>query len=61
MMSITAMDMNPDLAPEVRNDIAMIRRNMELEAKLIDDLLDLSRVTSGKLRLNLETVEVEHG
>jgi PAS domain S-box-containing protein len=58
MMSITAMDMNPDLALEVRGDIAMIRRNMELEAKLIDDLLDLSRVTSGKLRLNLETVEV---
>jgi signal transduction histidine kinase/CheY-like chemotaxis protein len=58
MMSITAMDMNPDLAPEVRNDIAMIRRNMELEAKLIDDLLDLSRVTSGKLRLNMEAVEL---
>jgi PAS domain S-box-containing protein len=58
MMSITAMDMNPDLPPEVRNDIAMIRRNMELEAKLIDDLLDLSRVTSGKLRLNMEAVEL---
>jgi signal transduction histidine kinase len=58
MMSITAMDMNPDLAPEVRSDIAMIRRNMELEAKLIDDLLDLSRITSGKLRLNMEAVEL---
>jgi PAS domain S-box-containing protein len=58
MMSITAMDMNPDLAMEVRSDIAMIRRNMELEARLIDDLLDLSRVTTGKLRLNLETIEV---
>lgn len=58
MMSITAMDMNPDLAAEVRGDIAMIRRNMELEAKLIDDLLDLSRVTSGKLRLSLESVEL---
>jgi len=58
MMSITAMDMNPNLATEIRSDVAMIRRNMELEAKLIDDLLDLSRVTSGKLRLSLETVEV---
>lgn len=57
MMSVTAMDMNPDLAPAIRDDIAMIRRNVELEVKLIDDLLDLSRVTSGKLRLNPEAIE----
>jgi PAS domain S-box-containing protein len=58
MMSVVAMDMNPDLTPAVRDDIAMIRRNVELEVKLIDDLLDLSRVTTGKLRLNMEAVEV---
>jgi PAS domain S-box-containing protein len=58
MMSVAAMDMNPDLTPAVREDIAMIRRNVELEVKLIDDLLDLSRVTNGKLRLNMEAVEV---
>jgi PAS domain S-box-containing protein len=58
MMSVAAMDMNPDLTPTVRGDIAMIRRNVELEIKLIDDLLDLSRVTTGKLRVHLEAVEV---
>ena len=58
MMCITAMDMDPDLPPAVRDNIAMIRRNVELETKLIDDLLDLSRVTAGKLRLNLEAVDV---
>lgn len=58
LMGVAAMDMNPDLAPALRNDIAMIRRNVELEAKLIDDLLDLSRVTAGKLRLNMESVDV---
>lgn len=58
MMTITAMDMNADLSPSLREDVAMIRRNIELEAKLIDDLLDLSRVTAGKLRLNREVVEV---
>ena len=36
----------------------MIRRNVELEARLIDDLLDLTRVANGKLRLSLETVDV---
>jgi CheY-like chemotaxis protein/anti-sigma regulatory factor (Ser/Thr protein kinase) len=36
----------------------MIRRNIELEARLIDDLLDLTRVANGKLRLSLQTVDV---
>jgi PAS domain S-box-containing protein len=58
LMTVAAMDINSDLAPELRDDIAMIRRNVELEAKLIDDLLDLSLALSGKLRLDLETVEV---
>jgi PAS domain S-box-containing protein len=58
LMAVAAMDLNSDLAPELRDDMAMIRRNVELEAKLIDDLLDLSLALSGKLRLNLETVEL---
>lgn len=36
----------------------MIRRNVELEAKIIDDLLDISRITSGKLNLRMESVDV---
>jgi signal transduction histidine kinase len=38
--------------------MAMIRRNVELEIKLIDDLLDLSRITSGKLNLHLGPVDL---
>ncbi len=29
----------------------MIRRNVEMEARLIDDLLDLTRIEQGKLDL----------
>jgi CheY-like chemotaxis protein len=36
----------------------MIRRNVELEARLIDDLLDLTRISRGKLQLNLSTAGV---
>jgi CheY-like chemotaxis protein len=36
----------------------MIRRNIELETKLIDDLLDLSRVATGKLRLQMQPTSV---
>jgi PAS domain S-box-containing protein len=54
VMTVAAMEFDPDLPHKFREDVAMIRRNIELETKLIDDLLDLSRVTSGKLRLNLQ-------
>ncbi|MES1240903.1 MAG: CHASE domain-containing protein [Acidobacteriota bacterium] len=39
------------LPASVRNGLAVIRRNVELEARLIDDLLDLTRVAQGKLEL----------
>jgi signal transduction histidine kinase/CheY-like chemotaxis protein len=41
------------LPTRLREDVEMIRRNIDLETKLIDDLLDLSRVVNGKLRLQL--------
>ena len=36
----------------------MIRRNVELESRLIDDLLDLTRISSGKLQLHVEPTDV---
>jgi PAS domain S-box-containing protein len=38
---------NADLPPETRADFEMIHRNVELEARLIDDLLDLTRISRG--------------
>ncbi|MEH2419938.1 MAG: ATP-binding protein [Nostoc sp.] len=35
-----------------------IERNAELQAQLIEDLLDISRILQGKLALNLETVNL---
>lgn len=45
------------LPPDVREDVEMIRRNVDLEARLIDDLLDLTRISRGKLELRLQLVE----
>lgn len=45
-------------APEVRRALEVIRRNVELEARLIDDLLDVTRISKGKLQLSLETASV---
>lgn len=46
------------LSPKVRSALEVVQRNVELEAKLIDDLLDLSRITHKKVELQLETVDV---
>ena len=45
---------NPAFSPEARNQFATIRKNVELEARLIDDLLDLTRITRNKLPLDLK-------
>ena len=58
VMTVSALEMDASLPAEVREDLAMIRRNVELETRLIDDMLDLSRVITGKLRLRLEPVSM---
>ncbi len=49
---------NPQIAPEVRSDFETIARNVELEARLIDDLLDLTRIERGKVALEMRSLEV---
>jgi signal transduction histidine kinase/CheY-like chemotaxis protein len=45
-------------SPKLRQALEIIRRNVELEARLIDDLLDVTRIAKGKLQLTLEFVDV---
>jgi signal transduction histidine kinase len=51
---------NEALPAEVRAQFEVILKNIEVEARLIDDLLDLSRINHGKLNLKLRTVDA-HG
>jgi two-component system CheB/CheR fusion protein len=46
------------VSPALAADLEMVRRNVELEMRLIDDLLDLTRITSAKLELHVESVEL---
>ena len=47
---------NRDLPPRVRADFNTIRKNIEMEARLIDDLLDLTRITRGKIILEKQFI-----
>jgi PAS domain S-box-containing protein len=47
-----------DLAPEFREEVSAIWRNVQLEAHLIDDLLDVTRITRGKIEIHHAAIDV---
>jgi HAMP domain-containing protein/signal transduction histidine kinase/ActR/RegA family two-component response regulator len=57
LASALALESEPELPTDIRESLQMIRRNVELEARLIDDLLDLTRIDRGKVQLNFEVVD----
>ncbi len=58
LMLSTEMELDVTLPPIVRQHARVIRSNAELEARLIDDLLDLTRIVNGKLNLVHSVVSV---
>jgi len=60
LSTVLMLEGDEHLSPEVRSGLAMIRRNVELEARLIDDLLDLTRISKGKVQLLLEPTDAHH-
>lgn len=58
LTAVQMMEMDATLPESMRDQIQMIRRNVELEVKLIDDLLDLTRISRGKLELNLQPTDM---
>jgi PAS domain S-box-containing protein len=55
---VSRLERDERLDALVREELSMIRRNAELEARLIDDLLDLTRIARGKLELHPEMVDL---
>lgn len=57
LATVNYMATRDNLPAEFREEMTMIRRNVEMEARLIDDLLDLTRINRGKIELHMEAVD----
>src|SRR4029453_56348 len=58
LAAATYLENNASKLPsEFAEDLKIIKRNVQLQARLIDDLLDLTRITRGKLQLHFEPVD----
>ena len=57
LITTNALEQNPTVPDEIRESLKLIRRNVELEARLIDDLLDLTRIAHGKLELQSKRMD----
>jgi PAS domain S-box-containing protein len=56
LAAVSAMLDDPETPATFGPTLEMTKRNIELEARLIDDLLDITRISQGKLRLSMEVI-----
>jgi signal transduction histidine kinase len=55
--ALEALETEPAQTGDAKTALAMIRRNIELETQLIDDLLDFTRIAKDKLQLRFAPVD----
>jgi PAS domain S-box-containing protein len=60
LMTVASLEEDRALPDSARRELALLRRNVELEARLIDDLLDITGIARGKMEIKTDIVEV-HG
>jgi PAS domain S-box-containing protein len=58
LMALFSLERDQTLADSAKRDVSMIRANIQLETRLIDDLLDLTRIAQGKLELDEGPLDV---
>ncbi|MDQ2658983.1 MAG: response regulator [Verrucomicrobiota bacterium] len=57
LLLASSMADDATLPPQIREDINVIAKGIALQAQLVDDLLDITRITGGKLRLDLRPID----
>jgi PAS domain S-box-containing protein len=58
LLAIATLERTGQIPDTLAPAVDMIRRNVAIEARLIDDLLDATRIVRGKLPLKRETVDL---
>lgn len=55
---VSDLHQDPTLPPYIQEDIAVVLRNVQLEARLIDDLLDFQRIIKGNFSFASDPIDV---
>jgi len=55
--ALESLETEPTQTEDTKASLAMIRRNIELETQLIDDLLDFTRIARDKMQLRLAPID----
>ena len=58
VMGLSMLQDKLDLDPAVRQTLEMVHRNVDMEARLIDDLLDIARIARGTIVLTRRPVDL---
>lgn len=58
IMGSELLKQDPNLSSEAKRILEMIQRNIKLEARLIDDLLDVTRITRGAVDIGLMQMDL---
>jgi len=58
VMALHALERHPELPAALRGTVEVLRRNVKAELALIDDLLDVTRISSGKLEIANEQTDM---
>jgi PAS domain S-box-containing protein len=57
LAAVSLIEQDSNVPREFAEQLRMIRRNVETEARLVDDLLDLTRIARGKVQLRPEVLD----
>jgi signal transduction histidine kinase/ActR/RegA family two-component response regulator len=60
LIAAAALREDKGLSVDVREQLGMMERNIALEARLIDDLLDLTKISHGKLPFHPQTCDAHY-
>src|SRR5258708_18979073 len=55
--ALESLETEPTQTEDTKASLAMIRRNIELETQLIDDLLDFTRIARDKMQLRFAPID----